>query len=315
MKFLFYFLLSTVIFMLIYSCSPSDESETEGDVECYVKADCPANELCSQDNKCYKPYGESDEDSISTTDQDITETSDEIDTPDPDTTETPDSDINETPDDEIIDTPDPDINDTPDPDINDTPDPDINETPDPDVIEIPDNNNTNPTLIISEYLEGTGYDKAIELYNATVSDVTLDNYKIEIYRNGSTTSGLNVDASKGLTGTLASGKTFVIINNQSDVSAGLKAVMNIEVSNFDFNGDDAVVLKENGTTIDVLGLVGEDPGTAWTVQGIENATKDHKFIRKTGITVGNIDWTINQNEWDITDAISDFSTLGSHTAN
>ena len=50
---------------------------------------------------------------------------------------------------------------------------------------------TNATdLIISEYIEGTSYNKAIELYNGTGAAVDLTQYTLEHYNNsGSATIG------------------------------------------------------------------------------------------------------------------------------
>ena len=39
-------------------------------------------------------------------------------------------------------------------------------------------------LIISEYIEGSSYNKAIELYNGTGSDVDLSQYSLERHSNG-----------------------------------------------------------------------------------------------------------------------------------
>ncbi len=41
-------------------------------------------------------------------------------------------------------------------------------------------------LIISEYIEGSGSNKAIELYNATGETVDLSKYTVEIYTNAAT---------------------------------------------------------------------------------------------------------------------------------
>lgn len=43
-------------------------------------------------------------------------------------------------------------------------------------------------LIISEYVEGGGYNKAIEIYNTSSAAVSLDGYTINLYSNGKTVS-------------------------------------------------------------------------------------------------------------------------------
>ena len=43
-------------------------------------------------------------------------------------------------------------------------------------------------LIISEYIEGSGENKAIEFYNGTENEISLKDYKLELYSNGSSTA-------------------------------------------------------------------------------------------------------------------------------
>lgn len=40
-------------------------------------------------------------------------------------------------------------------------------------------------LIISEYVEGSSFNKAIELYNGTDAAIDLSGYRLELYSNGS----------------------------------------------------------------------------------------------------------------------------------
>ena len=63
-------------------------------------------------------------------------------------------------------------------------------------------------IFISEYVEGSSFNKAIELYNGTggAVDLAAGVYTLELYSNGSTT----VSQSVSLTGTIADGDVFVI---------------------------------------------------------------------------------------------------------
>ena len=57
--------------------------------------------------------------------------------------------------------------------------------------------------------------------------------------------------------------------------------------NLGFSGDDAVEVVCGGTTIDVVGRIGEDPGTEW---GNGNAsTADNTIRRRPGIVAGDPD--------------------------
>ena len=49
----------------------------------------------------------------------------------------------------------------------------------------------------------------------------------------------------------------------------------------------------SGIVLDVVGIVGEDPGEGWDVAGIEEATKDHTLVRKFSVNSGNPLWLDN----------------------
>ena len=69
------------------------------------------------------------------------------------------------------------------------------------------------TLFISEYVEGSSNNKAIEIYNAGVAPIDLSGATCQIRRfdNGST----NVGGTIALTGTVAAGGTRVIANTSA----------------------------------------------------------------------------------------------------
>lgn len=106
-------------------------------------------------------------------------------------------------------------------------------------------------LIISEYVEGSSFNKAIELYNGTGQSVDLQNYSLELFANGATTATSKLS----LTGSLAQGDTFVIYHR--DAATGIKQKGDLENSTItNFNGDDAFVLKNSNAIIDSFGQVG-----------------------------------------------------------
>ena len=167
-----------------------------------------------------------------------------------------------------------------------------------------------PDLFISEYIEGDGgNNKAIELYNPTGAELDLSNYRVVLYSNGATSASQTTT----LSGTLASGDVFVIYNGDSVTE--ITSVGDISGNVTFFNGDDAIVLEkttDGGTTwvaIDVFGVVGEDPGSAWDVG--TGSTANVTLVRKPGVVGGSTTW--NPEEWIVYPA-NDFSYLGSHTA-
>ncbi|MEO6903306.1 MAG: ExeM/NucH family extracellular endonuclease [Bacteroidia bacterium] len=163
-------------------------------------------------------------------------------------------------------------------------------------------------LFISEYVEGSSNNKAIEIYNSTgvAIDLAAADYKIEMYFNGSTTVGLTIP----LIGT--------IVNNGVFVLAHASAVLPInpnQTSNANwFNGDDAIMLKRGTTVLDVIGQIGFDPGTEWGVGLV--STADNTLRRKNNFCLGDtncfnvFDPSI---EWDGF-STNDFSGLGSHNS-
>ncbi|MCM3574421.1 chitobiase/beta-hexosaminidase C-terminal domain-containing protein [Mesobacillus subterraneus] len=165
-------------------------------------------------------------------------------------------------------------------------------------------------LIISEYVEGSSNNKAIELYNGTGKTVNLKEYVVELYANGAATAGnkLTFSSLTDAEAMLANGKTFVIVHSQAN--ADLKAKKNIEDSVTNFNGNDAIVLKHSDQVIDSFGKVGD--ASYW---GLTVKTVDMTLIRNSNITAGDKDEKDDfdpANEWTPTSK-DDFSNLGSHT--
>lgn len=134
-------------------------------------------------------------------------------------------------------------------------------------------------LFISEYVEGSSFNKAIEIYNPTGANVNLANYIIEVYSNG----GTQASQSASMFGTLVPYDVYVIAHNSSDPE--FLGVADIDFG-FSFNGDDAIVLKKNGVIIDQIGVIGQDPGTGWAGTNGSN-TIDKTLVRKSTITQGN----------------------------
>ena len=154
----------------------------------------------------------------------------------------------------------------------------------------------------SEYVEGTSNNKALEIYNPTGSAIDLSNYQIRKYGNGSSTP-----TTLTLSGTVASNDVFVIANPNAtfanDMTNGI----------ISFNGDDAVELYniQTSTVVDVIGEVGNDPGSSWPVG--TGSTANHTLVRKAIIKIGTDVWTgVVDQQWDVYPQ-DDFTHLGSHT--
>jgi uncharacterized repeat protein (TIGR02543 family) len=156
-------------------------------------------------------------------------------------------------------------------------------------------------LFISEYIEGSSNNKAIEIFNGTGQVVDLSQYTLKLYSNG----GINPGSTLNLNGTLAHGEVIVIYNSQSSsllINAIPSSVTKASHGVAGFNGDDAIELLKGSTVIDVFGVVGER----------ENWGEDVTLVRKPEITKGNT--TYNAGEW-IEYSQDTFNYLGSHEFN
>ncbi len=161
-------------------------------------------------------------------------------------------------------------------------------------------------LFISEYIEGSSNNKAIEIYNGTGADVDLTAYVINTY---SATDGMVPTTAKytlDLTGTLAAGDVLVIYN--SSAGAEIAAVGDVTSTITYYNGDDAVALLKNDVIIDIVGAIDVvDPGSSWPVN--TGATAEYTLVRAGSVTGPNA--TFTEAEWVVYPQDT-FDYLGTH---
>ncbi len=148
-------------------------------------------------------------------------------------------------------------------------------------------------IFFSEYIEGSSNNKALEIYNATDSTITLVNYRIAQTSNGSEwrffeefAEGATIGAGEVYTlGSDAISEDLFDINDLDEIVYYPGPVYH--------TGDDARALIHinpvtNDTTwIDVFGEELIRPDTGWDVAGVAKATQDHTLIRKPSVTQGN----------------------------
>ncbi len=175
-------------------------------------------------------------------------------------------------------------------------------------------------LFISEYVEGSGNDKAIEIYNPTNASINLSGYRLERFSNGAATS--TAGGVTNLTGTIAAHDVFVIVNGQTTgttnspaCSPALQAMSDQLDGAYPaptyFNGNDALVLFKNSSIVDIFGMTGDAAMTtavswsdAFPYDGSAGKwwTLNHTLIRKpavtTGVTVNPSPEFIVTTEWD-----------------
>jgi hypothetical protein len=157
-----------------------------------------------------------------------------------------------------------------------------------------------PALFFSEYVEGSGSFKALEIYASEPS--SLEGCELQTYFNG------KLEPSRlALHASLAPGSVQVLC---STALAAAQPSLCDRSTSLTFNGDDAVALSCGGVLLDVIGQIGVDPGDAWAA----GATADHTLRRRCSVTVGHSDGSQPFDpdpEW-LTFGVDTFSDLGAH---
>ena len=161
-------------------------------------------------------------------------------------------------------------------------------------------------LLISEYIEGSSNNKAIEIANLTQNTIDLSVYNLRRQANGAGSWSTKFD----LTGNVNPGNVVVIING-SATNATILAQADITIPNnvdtnygepLNFNGNDPVGLFKNDDLIDIVGVFNG---------GSENFAKDVTLRRKPSVVEPNTTYDFI-NEWTLfaQDTVGD---LGIHT--
>jgi plastocyanin/predicted extracellular nuclease len=177
-------------------------------------------------------------------------------------------------------------------------------------------------LFFSEYSEGSSSNKYLEVYNPTSSAVSLALYAIASQSNGAN----NTDPAAEewdfwndifpTGGSLGAGETFMVVHPSASA-----ALLDSADATWQYlsNGNDAFAIMFSATASfgnagdwDLLDVIGEpygsDPGSAWDVAGMTNATQNQTLRRKSNVSFGNGgDWATSagtsseDSEWIVLD--------------
>jgi len=163
-------------------------------------------------------------------------------------------------------------------------------------------------LYFSEYAESsTGNTKYVEIYNPTPDVINLAGLRVDLFANGATTP----TSTAALTGTLNPGAVYVIANSGSIASVLAKANLTSNITFF--NGDDALALFDGSDTLDVIGVVGQQPAaTGWVIPG-GGTTTNNTLVRKATVGHGNTNWAQAAAEWQ-TLGVDVFTNVGLYTS-
>ena len=152
-------------------------------------------------------------------------------------------------------------------------------------------------LFISEYLEGSSNNKAIEIANFTGQTINLDSYTLARNTNSGTAWGESLQ----LTGEIADGEVHVIARGNADDEITSNSNQLSSSDAISFNGDDPVGLFKDNTLIDVFGFFNGDNNYA-------NST----YVRNENILNPNTNFNIE--EW-VGYPSNTFEHLGFHNQN
>jgi hypothetical protein len=188
-------------------------------------------------------------------------------------------------------------------------------------------------LFFSEYVEGSGNNKALEIYNPTKQTIDLSYYFVCRYSNGNPTyaeGGIT-----HLTGTIAPFETFILVNGQTTstpTSPACSPILQAMADQLDgiypaptyMNGNDAIALLKTSdgqlpstsnttTPVDLIGQVGlgnaissetgwsyvKDSTLSYTISGVPVTGKIINYIVQAKATNGTstgpywMSWTSN----------------------
>lgn len=169
-----------------------------------------------------------------------------------------------------------------------------NSTPEPEPTPTP----SGDELYISEYVEGSGQTKYLEIYNPTDTEIDLSKYVLNCASNGKTWADEKSYTYQPLEGTIAAKAVIVYKNSQATAYTG--EAIDCKACGFNGEKNDAVGLFKDGTLIDVFGYPA-DPSAD------PNFGKDVTYRRKTTVTGPSATFDLSQ--WDEA-AKDDVSGLG-----
>tara|TARA_B100000575_G_scaffold287109_1_gene284896 strand:+ start:828 stop:2681 length:1854 start_codon:yes stop_codon:yes gene_type:complete len=141
-------------------------------------------------------------------------------------------------------------------------------------------NTGNIDLYFSEYIEGSGSNKALEIANFTGNSINLNNYSLKLSSNGN--SNWTVNYSFPSNSFIENQGVYVIANGGATICNEVYDNLNNSITGF--NGNDAIGLFKNDILIDIIGILGDNSSYA------QNIT----LVRDSSITAGSSIFDINQ---------------------
>lgn len=147
----------------------------------------------------------------------------------------------------------------------------------------------NAEIFISQYVEGGGFNKAVEIANSGDSDVTLTGYQLAKSPNGNG-SWDSLDLSSY---TIPAHSVLVFANSKADEAVLALTSVATPHQALNFNGDDPIALLDsNGQVLDMVGAMGETFGKDKTLVRYQNAYQPSSvYIAQQWATLAKDDFT------------------------
>lgn len=145
-------------------------------------------------------------------------------------------------------------------------------------------------LFFGQYVDGTGNNQALQIYNPTAVPIDLSVYSIlKSVNGGASTSVFN------LTDTIAPYGVYIASN--TGAVSGITNIADTVSSFFSFSGTDAFALIHSGDTVDIIGQLHTYPGASgWSVTG--GTTVQHTLIRNYYDHAGDTSWSAASSTWN-----------------
>jgi len=162
-------------------------------------------------------------------------------------------------------------------------------------------------MIISEYVEGTSFNKALEITNMSAVGIDLSTCVFGLYSNGSAAPVVEYQLTAT---TLAVGDSYVLCNPSANTT--LAPFCDATDGSISYSGDDALVLTCGGVVVDSFGQVGVQ--TIWA-EGTALSSQNNTLRRKCGILAGDAvtgDSFDPSVQWTGVGAADAFDNLGTH---
>ena len=152
--------------------------------------------------------------------------------------------------------------------------------------EIPPDNNFSTEIFFSEYLEGSSFNKALEIINLTGENIDLEAETYSIKKQSNAAGDWMGEVF--LKGNLAHNSTFVIANESANISEITAKSNQLKTgAPLDFNGNDPIGLFKAGELIDLIGI----PNNS------DDFAKDQTLRRKHSISEPSLEY--NFEEWEV----------------